>query len=279
MALFAISITVCKSLSLRIYSGKCLLLKRLRLDVSFGTVCEDREGMTPIRGVENSRARSHDEDSTMTRTILTVAAAISLTFSSSASANDIVDFLRAVSGPSPSYRGHERQVSRYTPTRGNDRYRSRTRYTQTRRPIVASRPGVSFSVSFGNTAPQPRPVYAPQPVLEVPPAPGSFEHLPHQIGEIVTCDVALEPHVVIKDACEVAPNAVPVVIAVRNPHLGRYRSRGCVESLVYVEVLVPPCPPQRVRVSACKTRVRLDFGQYEVDITSRNGRVEIDYDN
>lgn len=224
----------------------------------------------------------------MTRTILTVAAAISLTFSSSASANDIVDFLRAVSGPS--YRGYDRQVSRYTPTRGYDprghihdagydRYRSRTRYTQTRRPIVTSRPGVNFSVSFGNTAPQPRPVYVPQPVLNVPPAPGSFGHLPHQIGEIVTCNVTLEPHVVIEDACEVAPNAVPVIIAVRNPHLGRYRSRGCVESLVYVEVLVPPCPPQRVRVSPCKTKVRLDYGRYEVDITSRNGCVEIDYDN
>lgn len=225
----------------------------------------------------------------MTRTVITAAAIISLTFSSSASANDIVDFLRAVSGPGPAprgyvdHRGHDRHSARYVSSQRSSRGRIdhrqlSTRRITTRRPVITQRPGVNFSISLGNAAP-PRTVAYPQPVLHVPPAPGGFGHLPHQIGEIVTCPVPLEQHVVIKDACQVAPNAVPVVVAVRNPHLGRFRSRGCIESLVYVEVLVPPCPPQRVRVSPCKTKIRLDFGEYEVDITSRNGCVEIDYDN
>lgn len=221
----------------------------------------------------------------MTRTLLATTI-LSLTFSGTASANDIADFLRAVSGsPShghSSHRGHDRHADVHAGSHGfdhHDRRHAPVRHYTARRPVISRRPAVSFSVSFGNTAPRPRTIVVPQPILEAPPVPGSFVHLPHQVGEIVTCPVALEPHVQIKDACEVAPHAVPVIVAVRNPHLGRFRSHGCIESLVYVEVLVPPCPPQRVRVSACKTKIRLDFGEYEVDIISRNNCVVIDYDN
>ena len=249
--------------------------------------------MTPNVGCLPFRV-SQDEDRTMTRTILSAVTILSLTLPGTASANDIVDFLRAIQGPAPhrgevhhdDHQGHgHRQATiptRHAPSHNSHRHSNRVPVQQfrTRRPVVSQRPGVSFQISFGNnTIPTPRTVLLPPPVLEVPPVPGSFGHLPHQIGEIVTCNVPLEPHMIIKDACEVAPNAVPVIVAVRNPHLGRCGSRGCIESLVYVEVLVPACPLQRVRVSPCSTKVRLDFGQYEVDITSRNGFVEIDYDN
>jgi hypothetical protein len=99
------------------------------------------------------------------------------------------------------------------------------------------------------------------------------------LGDVVICPVRLETCVRIKDADEVAPWAVPVVVVVRDPHLSRFGSCDCIERLVYVEVLVPPCPIQRMRVSPCKTKIRLDYGRYEVDIVSRGGVIEVDYDN
>ena len=235
----------------------------------------------------------------MTRTLLSAAAILALTIPNTASANDLVKFLQAISGPAPYQHGGHRDY-RQAPIQQARSY-NHGRHDHGRagfgqfgspqlpvrhvaahrggRPALVQRQGLSFSVSLGNTAP-PLNVPARHPSYgEVAPAPGSFQHLPHQLGEIVTCHVPLETHVRIKDACRIAPNAVPVIVAVRNPHLGRYRSRGCIESLVYVEVLVPPCPPQRVRVSPCRTKVRLDFGKYEVNIVSRNGFVDIDYNN
>ena len=221
----------------------------------------------------------------MTRTLFsTTACLLFIAAPTAAPANDIIDFLRALNGGGshrhavpvqPVSRRHDHDHGRYTTTRHNDRHR-------TSRPVTLNRPGVSFQVSLGNSAP-PRVPVIPQPLPYVPapaPVPVYGGHvLPHQIGEVVTCPVALEPHVIIKDACEVAPGARPVIIAVRDPHLGRYRSRGCVEQIVYVEVLAPPCPLQRVRVSPCKTKIRLDYGKYEIDIVSRNDAVEIDYDD
>lgn len=229
----------------------------------------------------------------MTRTLLSAITIFSLALPSTASANDIVDFLRAIQGPGPQrydvhddHRGHaghgHREVIPTRISRSVDRRSVRVPVQRVRRTVVSQRPGLNFQISFGNSAPAPQPVLLlppPLPILEAPPVPGSFGHLPHQIGEIVACDVTLEPHVVIKDACQVAPHAVPVIVAVRDPHLSRFGSRGCVERMVYVEVLVPNCPAKRIRVSPCKTKIRMDFGQYEVDITSRNGFVEIDYDN
>ncbi|MEQ9409703.1 MAG: hypothetical protein RIK87_18350 [Fuerstiella sp.] len=131
-----------------------------------------------------------------------------------------------------------------------------------------------MSVQLGNSQRGPAPVYAE---LPQPPVPGSFAHLPHQIGSFVTCPVPLETCVRVRDQHRIAPNAIPAVIAVRDPHLGRFGR--CVEQIAYVEVLVPPCPVQRVRLSPCKTKLRLDYGRYAIDIVSRNDVIDIDYDN
>ena len=109
------------------------------------------------------------------------------------------------------------------------------------------------------------------------PQPGSFDHLPHQLGQVVTCPVPVFTQVQIKSVDEIAPHAVPTRVAVRDPNLGRFRS--CVEQLVYVEVLAPPYPAQRVRVSPCRTRIRLDYGRYEVTIKSGNGVVTVEYND
>ena len=240
----------------------------------------------------------------MTRTMFSTITVLALSFATTAtsSANDIVDFFRAISGPPQIHHRHadSRRIERghrdhdhraelipvsSRRSRGRSVYdvghdlnrRSLSRYSSSRyrtsRPVSLRRSGVSFNVSLGhNVAP-------PPPVIPVAPGPafGSFGHLPHPIGSIVTCPVPIETCVRVKDLCEIAPGAVPVVVAVRSPHLGQFGS--CVEQVAYVEVLVPPCPLRRVRVSRCKTKVRLDYGRYEVDIVSCDGLIEIDYDN
>ena len=190
-------------------------------------------------------------------------------------ANDLVNLLRALQGLS-----HDHHTAGH---HGDHDVRHRTarrhRISQS-----ANRSGVSFSLSFG-TAPVVATVPAyhavpPQPdVLTTAPAPQQLHHLPHHLGEIMTCPVPLETCVCIKDADEIAPTAIPVAVAVRDPHLGLFGSRRCVEALVYVEVLVPPCSLQRLRVSPWRTKIRLDYGHHAIDIISRNGVARIDYDD
>ena len=238
----------------------------------------------------------------MTRRLAVLVALCLTSASQQASANDIIDFLRAVSGPQiPQQYGYQHPYAatpRYrVPQSRFQHFPQHSRFRQvapapgviqprlSRRPVTVNRPRSSFTITFGNPGgvrPVVQPVIqpAPQPPI-LPPAPapvrGSFAHLAHQYGDFVTCHVPRFAHVIVKDKDEMAPNAIPVTVAVRSPRLGRFRT--CVEEVVYVEVWVPPCPLQRVRVSPCKTKIRLDYGRYEVDIVSRNGFIEIDYDN
>lgn len=234
----------------------------------------------------------------MFRTTLLSLASMTVLSTGAAQANDIIDFLRALQGPPTIHHQHRARVpSHFETSRRQERLRQSAFNSASRslsrnrrvNPSSFGRSGVSFQVSFGN---QPQyhgpiapigpsyPVLPTHPVLPEPPRPGDIGHLPHEYGQIVTCHVPIERTcVVVKDTCEIAPGAVPTVIAVRNPNLGRFRSRGCVEDLVYVQVMAPRCPPQRCRVSPCRTKIRLDYGRYEIDIVSRRGVIEIDYDN
>jgi len=125
---------------------------------------------------------------------------------------------------------------------------------------------------YGNVPPQPLP-----PVTVLPPVhQAPVVVMPHEIGEIVDCPVPLATCVRVEDECDIAPNAVPVVIAVRDPNAP---ARACHPQLVYVEVCVPPCPPTSLRVSPCQTEIKMDFGRYDVEIKSRNGVIVVDYDN
>ena len=242
----------------------------------------------------------------MLRTSILMLSVVCLTAPVS-SANDIVDFLRAIQGPPVRQYQPVSTRSRVTSSIHDPRARDihvhdrnvhdrhsavDLRQSQFARSRVSTvRPAqsrVSFNISFGNAprfAQLPAPPVPVAPVLPnhglypVAPAPGNFGHVPHQPGDIVACPVHLETCVKIKDIDEIAPGAIPVIVAVRDPHLAKFGSSRCVEQLVYVEVLVPPCPLQRLKVSPCKTKIRLDYGRYEVDITSRNGVIEIDYDN
>lgn len=140
----------------------------------------------------------------------------------------------------------------------------------------------SGNVGIGSVRQPSSSYYAPRshrPVPAVPEIPSgpAVMHLPHQIGEIVDCAVPLSPYVV-EDVEKIAPNAVPVVVAVRDPNLPPH-VEGCVHNVVFVEVYVPACPMRSLTISPCKTRIRLDFGLYEVDIRSADGVIRVDYDN
>ena len=56
---------------------------------------------------------------------------------------------------------------------------------------------------------------------------------------------------------------------------------GCDDgpALVFVEVCVPPCRAEQIKVTRHGHRVHLDYGKYEVTLTSRDGCVKVDYDD
>jgi hypothetical protein len=105
-----------------------------------------------------------------------------------------------------------------------------------------------------------------------PTAPAAIEGLSY--GSVVSEGVAAYPHVRVGDPHKVAPGAVPVLVAVRDPNACRKGPAG----MVFVQVCLPPCPPCKVSVNKLGTKVELDYGKYEVDLISRNGVVIIDYD-
>ncbi len=124
---------------------------------------------------------------------------------------------------------------------------------------------------------------APLPTRPLPPArmlrnpstsDATLHH--HEIGDIVHCPVVLEPCVRIEDPENIAPQARPVVIAVRDPRSAEHHS-GCDEGLVYVVAYVPPCPPDCITISPCGTRITLSFGDYDVKIHSCRGWVVVAY--
>jgi hypothetical protein len=127
-----------------------------------------------------------------------------------------------------------------------------------------------------NPVPQPLHVLPPVQSYPVGPAYPQIAPSPFELGQFVQCQVPLETCVRVEDECNIAPNAVPVVIAVRDPHMCVHETQ---ERLVYVQICVPPCPLRDLRVSPCRTRISLDYGRYEVDIKSANGMIVIDYDN
>ena len=126
--------------------------------------------------------------------------------------------------------------------------------------------------------PAQHPVETLPPVQSYPAGPAYPEIAPSPcaLGHFTNCQVPLATCIRVEDECNIAPNAVPMVIAVRDPNMCVHETQ---ERLVYVQIFVPPCPLRDLRVSPCRCRISLDYGQYEVDIKSANGLIVIDYDN
>ena len=148
-----------------------------------------------------------------------------------------------------------------------DEYRSGAEHGYSGNLRYNERRSVELSLNFGSGGFRgdygaPRVVPVPQPL--------------HHVGEIVCCRVPLATVVRVKGADNICRHAVPAVVAVRDPHLCGHEP---VERVVYVQVMVPPCPPRKVEISPCRTRVQLCFDDYEVEITSKSGVISVEYDD
>ena len=116
------------------------------------------------------------------------------------------------------------------------------------------------------------------------------------------CGVELFHAVRVEDRRNISPRSVHKVIAVADPRLpapphglaklfrrvrlgrdlGRPECDPCDlgdDALVFVDVCVPDCRPEEVKVTRSGRRVHLDYGKYEVTLTARDGYVHVDYDD
>jgi hypothetical protein len=91
---------------------------------------------------------------------------------------------------------------------------------------------------------------------------------------------SLYPCVRYKDRRNIAPYAVPMCIAVRDPCAGKDPCSRCAPpKCVLVEICVPPCGCPKITCKHDGARVRYDYGKYAVNITSRHGVVVVNYDD
>jgi len=95
------------------------------------------------------------------------------------------------------------------------------------------------------------------------------------LGSIVSNTVELYPHVRVKDPTHVAPGALSVVVAVRDPNPCRKDAAG----IVFVQACVPTCPMCRLHVNKYGTHLKLDYGKYKIHFHSRDGVVTVNYDH
>lgn len=120
------------------------------------------------------------------------------------------------------------------------------------------------------------------PLLEGPRnghVPHRTAYFAHHPGDFVPHHVPLYRRVKVKDRHNIAPFAVPRVVAVRDPAICRHDCRCCEPRCVFVTVYVPPYACERVRVKKHGREVKLDYGKYEVEIEVEDGCIEIDYDD
>jgi hypothetical protein len=98
----------------------------------------------------------------------------------------------------------------------------------------------------------------------------------------------LFPRVEVEDRDHIHPCAVPTVVQVLDPctveRHGLFRHRrvvgcdACGPQCVYVQICVPPgCP--KIKVSKDGRKVKYDYGDYAVEVESKAGYVEVDYDD
>lgn len=147
--------------------------------------------------------------------------------------------------------------------------------------------GIQFQLTLGGSNPRlsvssrpAAPMLAPAPLPGTLPVPSGGP----MIGDYcVGCEVAgsapLCGHVRVKDPRNIAPHAVRRMIAVRDPHGCDHLCDCCPRQCVFVEVCMPPCECHDVKVSRDGRRIEYDFGDYEIEVTSRNGLVTVDYDD
>ncbi|MFK7821135.1 MAG: hypothetical protein AB8G99_20635 [Planctomycetaceae bacterium] len=137
-------------------------------------------------------------------------------------------------------------------------------------PVPSTRPQI--------LPPLPAPPVGVYPIPAPLPAP-IHPHHPPAFGEIVTCEVPLYKRVRVRDRHNIACNARPMVVAIKDPSACGHACGCCANRVTYVRVMAPPCEPRFVKVSPCGRQIRMDFGKYEIDIVSYPNLIKVDYDN
>jgi hypothetical protein len=128
-------------------------------------------------------------------------------------------------------------------------------------------PGIEGMVPPGPTSP------SLQPVPDMGPAAAGGPPI------VLAPGATLYPRVKYHDKRHIAPCAVPMVVAVRDPCAKRDPCAACgPPRCVLVEICVPPCGTPKICTKHDGAKVRYDYGRYAVNITSRHGIIVVDYD-
>jgi hypothetical protein len=123
--------------------------------------------------------------------------------------------------------------------------------------------------------------------LQVPPGPEGGPALTSE-GAVLEAEpvpaavqvIELFPCVTYEDYGHIHPCAVRTVVAVKDPTCCPDPCGCCQPGCVYVEICVPPCGPYKYEIKRRDhSKIEYDYGRYEVEITSRNGVVHVDYDH
>lgn len=120
----------------------------------------------------------------------------------------------------------------------------------------------------------------------VPPAPGVVGPPPMMDGQMIPSEpydlghgapVELFHRVKYKDLREMAPCAVPKIVYVNDPCACNDPCNCCGPKCVAIQICVPPCACEDVRVRRNGDRVRYCYGEYAVDVRVKKGYIEVDY--
>jgi hypothetical protein len=126
---------------------------------------------------------------------------------------------------------------------------------------------------------------------QLPPAPGSalqpipqsgyYPPAPAYGAGPAYAPVYAEPlydNVKYRDLRNIHPCAVEKIVSVPDPC--QDPCDPCSKKCVSVKICVPPCDcPEKVKVTRNGNKIRYDYGQYAVDITSTRRGVIVDYDD
>jgi len=138
-----------------------------------------------------------------------------------------------------------------------------------------------------------------------PPAVGGELAIPAESGDPVISSTPIELFACVEyeDKHNIHPCAVTKIVAVKHPgkkkcHKGflglscgrcnlccdTCNSCGscdscCDPGCVYIQICVPPCDCADVKISRNGAKVKYDYGEYEVEIKSKDGIVKVDYDD
>jgi hypothetical protein len=146
-------------------------------------------------------------------------------------------------------------------------------------------------VSFQEIAPSPEPDNAgglPAPPAPLPlEAPGGLQPIPEPYfippvpeGGAEYQTVALYHRVKYEDLDNVHPRAVKKIIAVKDPCATEEVCGTCTPPCVYIIVCVPPTEQFEYDVKRKDhSQIEYDYGDYEIEITSKNGVVYVNYDD